>query len=326
MLQYIIHFVAQHIWRYLMPSEQEILSQTSPENIINSLYDFLTNGEYPNQFGSELVFRGQSKDWDLLPKIFRYEKIPELANNFSEFESRIQRHFIEQARPFLNTKPENILEWLAVAQHHGTPTRLLDWTFSPLVALYFAIEDDLNDDDYGVVWAFWTNSIEKLPKRLFDIEALHTISQLDQQLNTSNGEKISDATSDVAYLNGFLYTPAHINTRISAQQACLTIHTFPPVALNRCKTLSYGLTLRKFIIPSKQKPVIRHELIKIGMTPYQIYPDLEGISKSIQWRIKYATGEKMGITDTIDPLKPGVYYVPGYRWNPRIEQEDRFDD
>lgn len=309
-----------------MYDEQEVLATTSPENVINSVSDFLNHGEYPSQFGSELVFRGQSKDWDLLPKIFRYEDIPELANSFSEFESRIQQQFNLQALPFLNTKPSNILEWLAVAQHHGTPTRLLDWTFSPLVALYFAVEDDLDDDEYGVVWAFWTNSIEKLPKRLFDVETLITSDQLDQQLNTLCGEEIPDMNSDVAYLNGFLYMPSHINTRISAQQACLTIHTFPPVALNRCKTLNYGLTLRKFIIPSNQKPIIRHELIKLGITPYQIYPDLEGISKSIRWRIKYASGKKMPITDKIDPLRSQVYFVPNWLWNPKTERETRYDD
>ena len=85
------------------------------------------------------IFRGQRKDYPLLPNICCSIEQTELLEN----EREMFRLFKKEAAPCLKVSPENDWEWLAVAQHHGLLTRLLDWTFDPYVELWFALEKAL---------------------------------------------------------------------------------------------------------------------------------------------------------------------------------------
>ena len=101
----------------------------SIENFVESISDI------PNEEG--LLFRGQSEDLPLLPKLARYSNV-----NFDQTEKRMIKDFKRSSYPLLEFKPENDWDWLAVAQHHGLPTRLLDWTHNALMAMWFAVEND----------------------------------------------------------------------------------------------------------------------------------------------------------------------------------------
>ena len=86
------------------------------------------------------IFRGQrSASWGLVPGLYRQwrDGSTEQAHHH-QLEERLLFRFKLEARPYLTIEPDNDWEWLALAQHHGLPTRFLDWTRSPLVALYFA--------------------------------------------------------------------------------------------------------------------------------------------------------------------------------------------
>ena len=110
------------------------------EEIINSFEDFHDKvASWPSQ--TRYYFRGMSRS--------HYELYPSLGRGNGDRtgyydEKRLIKEFRNQAITYLDKVPNNDWEWLALAQHHGLPTRLLDWTTNPLVALYFAVKDNID--------------------------------------------------------------------------------------------------------------------------------------------------------------------------------------
>ena len=81
-----------------------------------------------------ILYRGQSQDKTLLPKIARYD-VP----NVERIEREMLEDFQRRSIHLIDYHPGNSWDWLALAQHHGMATRLLDWTENPLIALWFSM-------------------------------------------------------------------------------------------------------------------------------------------------------------------------------------------
>ena len=115
-----------------------------------------------------VVYRGVSdaKNHKLVPTIGRISRFKDDAQYDGELEDQekeILEAFKRKSRGTITPTPENDFEWMALAQHHGLPTRLLDWTVSPLVALHFATSPRISgatgellppDDHDAAVYAF----------------------------------------------------------------------------------------------------------------------------------------------------------------------------
>ena len=97
---------------------------------------------------SPFAFRGMCGDWPLSTSIQRLNHAPEVLPHI---ERAMFRNFKKYAYANLDPSTSD-WKWLAVAQHHGLPTRLLDWTFSPFVAMHFATNELDKMDKDGVIW------------------------------------------------------------------------------------------------------------------------------------------------------------------------------
>jgi hypothetical protein len=157
--------------------------------------------------------------------------------------------FVREARPHLGHTPTTPLEWLAIAQHHGMSTRLLDWTESILVAAYFATR---NANALGLVYG-----VEDLPNV------------------TKRDERNPFAAARVG-----IYRPPHITSRIPSQRSVLTLHPRPTEEFR-------PRGLREWFIAPPACAEIKTVLDACGVNESSLFPDLDGLSRHIGWRYKW---------------------------------------
>lgn len=207
------------------------------------------------------IYRGHSKaEWKLEPSITRiFENIigrhPFRDWTWLEIENHLMERFKRLAPPYLTTIPSNDVEWLAVEQHYGLPTRLLDWSENPLIALFFALSDHLDKD--GAVWA---------------------VSPIDGLSNEI--ELLSDE------MRVFAFYPRAIDQRLIAQKGCFTIQTLNNnyEDIEPLEHLPNGLHFTEMIkltIPSSKKVRMLNQLSRIGIGNSFVFPDLTGLSRQI---------------------------------------------
>lgn len=184
-------------------------------------------------------FRGQKNAaWSLIPNIARPDVCGPLGYSVSEEKSLLQR-FRDEAVMFIKEDFQTI-EWLALAQHHGLPTRLLDWSSNPLTAAWFACQDESNTHDV----------------------AIHMIRHRKSDVETSR-----DFNPFAAHLTEIvlLKVPPRV-ARITAQQGLFTCHSTP----NQAWTFTVGtptgvLDYEKFLIPAGHTAFFRSILNILGV-------------------------------------------------------------
>lgn len=290
-------------------TELNIASLSDYLGAVESLKTYYPTGMIGNNpISTGFLYRGLAdQDYKLLPGIFRkhvksFDGHEILNDKYLTWagEKDILRAFIHEASAHLSIPSNDWGHWLEYAQHYGVPTRLLDWSKNPLVALYFCCKDRSERD--GVVWLLHAANYTRFISRKFgeqDGQGFKTVYMVIEDL-------LNDRSH---YEYPLLYTPYYVDARMSAQSSYFMIWGTQRKPLEdllasddvRMKLPKKDNGLRmygthettallfRFNICSDRKQSILRELDTVGINEKTLFPGLDGIGRYVerQYRFDY---------------------------------------
>lgn len=232
---------------------------------------------YFGKFPEGWLFRGQrDATWSLESSL---ERIVPSSVNLAAFEGMVLDRFQRVAHHYLpsNRIPSDRLEWLALMQHHGAVTRLLDWTYSPYVAAFFAIERAESD---CAVWVIGETKVKEAGRLLL----------LEENVNPSllvnlASPKYHAAIFSACPLGVFPVEPYFRNQRLYIQQGLFLLGGDPSQGftenLLRMKGLDTAQCVVKIVIPYDAKADALRDLNRVNVNRATLFPGLDGFAQSL---------------------------------------------
>jgi hypothetical protein len=216
------------------------MDNVNNDHSIANLAEYLKLVEQPPAF----LFRGVTRtNYRLIPSVTR-DWDPSTFP-LSKLERWLLSEFKRRAIPWLTAfHPRDEWEWLMLAQHHGVPTRLLDWTMNPLAALFFACRGHLDAD--GVVYV-----LAELP--LLETQVVRDPFRVDED---------------------YYIRPPHISPRVAAQTSCFTVSK-DPVKPIQCRE-------RPITVRADAKSNLLRQIARYGMSEASLFPDLDGLGRELK--------------------------------------------
>jgi hypothetical protein len=205
----------------------------------------------------------------------RWKLVPSLARRAADLlaEGAIIKRFMQNAVPYLETPLRDEWEWMFLMQHHRAMTRLLDWSESPLTALFFAVSEDKHRNAAGAIWCLdpvALNREAKIPDFKFESE-IPGFGR-DRSLESYLPTRVDESTAAM----GPVAIMGPRNTRrMAAQLGTFTVnhrdHT-PIESIGACKHCW------RWIVPANAKRKIRKELALLGYSQLTLFPDLDRVA------------------------------------------------
>lgn len=225
-------------------------------------------------FHEDFVYRGLSSlSFQLETSLIRN------CRSNMNLEKSLLRNFAKHLPTEYRQHTQSIWDIMILGQHHGLPTRLLDWSYSPLIALHFATAslEYMNKD--AVIWkASVMDANKSLPNCFTDTlfnESKHIFTLEDLKNYTKNSKNELQYFEDNIE-NGFLFfAPPNIDNRIAFQWSIFSLCK-SNVNIEKYFSLS-GITVYKYIIPKIIKPQFRNFLDHSNISERVLFPELEGL-------------------------------------------------
>ncbi|MEO8397300.1 MAG: FRG domain-containing protein [Chloroflexota bacterium] len=280
---------------------------TSPNDITVTSWDDLNRELFrysfrDDRFRSPYIFRGLSdKDWGLETSLTR---LGHPVNRTSDLEPVILRSFKHYSYQNASVG-DSVWNWLALAQHHGLPTRLLDWSTSPLAALHFVTTDPSEykaNGPYRTDGAIWcvdparardfmppevTDLIQKILFHdyaiIFNIDSLNQLARKD-----TFGETLTKFDSLASEPFPVFFYPPVLDNRIGNQAGMFSMMSSASALLSDW-LLKYPDCFFRIIIPVNLKWDFRDRLDQMNLTERVMFPDLDGLSA---WLKRYYSPRK----------------------------------
>jgi hypothetical protein len=196
-------------------------------------------------------------------------------------EGHLLRNYIRYSRAHFPNRPPSDWELLVSAQHHGVPTRLLDWSYSPLVAAHFATLGSTGAEDRAV----WRLEWQQVHKR-FELPPLALlIDDLEHTFGSGSRPftpwKMIDGGAEGAF--ACMIEPPSLDARIVAQSAVFTLCSDASQPFDRFLD-EHGLAgaLTRVVIPAAEVSRIRDQLDLVGVDERRLFPDLDGVSEQLR--------------------------------------------
>jgi len=216
-------------------------------------------------------YRGQGNfQWNLEPKLLRVHSSPPETFYFNKFR--------QDATMIINHTPKTEFDWLFLMQHYGIPTRLLDWSESPLVSLYFAVNDSLIKED-AALWVLLPTELNKYsnyrPEHEFEVPSFD-----DEHLKNYLPSTIAKERKSSLYPMAAI-APRN-SSRMQSQQGVFTISHRENIYVDNAGAEGAPKQhIWKYIIPYSAKEHIRKELKLLGFTKFQLFPELESLADNL---------------------------------------------
>src|SRR4051794_25173892 len=226
---------------------------------------------------SNWAFRGERDErWPLYSSLSRY------LQNFGvdraawpQQEGRILRVFKRKAHQFLTQPPEpdDDFQWLGLMQHYGAPTRLIDFTWSPYVAAFFALERTLTD---GVVWAMNPAGI--------DSSRAEKPRRMDPRVKGNLSRYYLSGTHRLIWMG----EPHTMNRRLIAQSGTFALPGVLDVPIEEILSdRDQENILAKIVLTNAVREVGMRELYRMNITFATLFPDLDGLARSMAYELEF---------------------------------------
>lgn len=227
------------------------------------------------------VFHGSGNaSWPLLTTLDRLGGV-DPPHSKVDLEEHIFRSWVRYSRPYIGAEPRNEWELLVTAQHHGVPTRLLDWSYSPLVAAHFATRASSETQDRAVWKLDWRRMHDA-----FDFPGLALlISELGQLASEGGWFTPWDLFQGRARRGAFacMIEPPSISPRIVAQAGVFTLASDKSCPFDQfLESNGLGGVLERYVIPGDRVALLREQLDLAGMDERRLFPDLNGVAAELR--------------------------------------------